>query len=472
MNKNLLLFAFLFSIFSYSQTPCVNGFAGNYPCKDYDLQSHVSLAQFGSSSGNDSWGWVDSTTNKEYALMCTNDGVHFIDISNPTNPVILGKLPTATFNSTWRDVKVYKDHAFIVSEASNHGMQVFDLTKLRNVSNPPVTFTADKHYTEFGKAHNIVINEDSGFAYIVGSAKSAAGPYFINIQDPKNPTSPGGFSGDGYTHDAQVVTYNGPDTDYTGKEILIACNEDTITIVDVSNKTNPIQIARLSYPNVKYSHQGWFTEDKKYFILGDELDEQRLGHKTRSIVFDLTNLDVPVVHTEYLGTNNAIDHNGYVKGNTFYLASYTAGVRMIDIADIANKNLSEIGFFDTYPSNDNASFNGVWNVYPYLPSGNIIVSDSNSGLFIIKKSNSLSINSEELRSSFSISPNPTIGNPVINASNKNTIKSIQVFNLLGKEVFSKENINQSQYILEIGDFAKGLYLVKINNAFSKKFIVR
>jgi choice-of-anchor B domain-containing protein len=299
-------------------------------------------------------------------------------------------LPTASVNSSWRDIKVYKDHAFIVSEASNHGMQVFDLTRLRNVSNAPAVFTADTNFTEFGNAHNIIINETSGYAYIVGASGNSAhsgGPIFINIQDPKNPVSEGGFSEGGYSHDAQVITYNGPDTDYTGKEILIGSNENEVVIVDVTDKSAPTIISTISYSNVGYVHQGWFTEDLKYFILGDELDERNFGNNTRSIIFDFTDLDNPAYHFDYLGTTAAIDHNGYVKDNVYYQANYTAGVRMIDVSNAENKVFSEVGYFDTYPNNNNAAFNGVWNVYPYFPSGKIIISDIDNGFFVIKKSN-------------------------------------------------------------------------------------
>ena len=369
---------------------CENGFAGEYPCNDYNLLSHFNLEELAGSGteGNDSWGWTDIETNKEYALMGTNKGIVFIDITNPSNTLILGILETATVNSSWRDVKVYDSHAFIVSEAENHGMQVFDLKRLRNVLNPPEKFMADTHFTEFGKAHNIVINEDSGYAYIVGGPRNSAyggGPIFINIQDPINPIIEGGFAAGGYSHDAQVITYKGPDTDYTGNEILIGSNEDEIVIADVSDKKNPIIISTTSYANVKYAHQGWFTEDLKYFILGDELDELRIGNKTRSIVFDFTDLDNPISHFDYIGTTDAIDHNGYIKNNIYYQANYTAGVRMIDVSNVANKVFSEVGFFDTYPDNNNAAFNGVWNVYPYFPSGNIIISDINNGFFVIRK---------------------------------------------------------------------------------------
>ncbi len=368
---------------------CENGFADEYPCKDYDLLTYIPLEDLNNSDkGNDSWGWVDPLTNKEYALICTNKTVAFIDITDPSKAEILGYLDTQTVNSTWRDVKVFNDHAYIVSEASGHGMQIFDLKRLRDVDNPPKTFSVDNLYTDFGNAHNIIINEDSGFAYALGTSTFSGGPHFININNQPDAIAEGGYANDAYSHDAQVVTYKGPDVDYTGKEILIGSNENEVVIVDVTDKANPIKISSISYSNIGYTHQGWFTEDFKYFILGDELDEIRFGGNTRTIVFDFTDLDNPVHHLNYTGTTEAIDHNGYVNGNTYFQANYTAGVRMIDISNIENKTLNEVGFFDTYPENNNASFNGAWNVYPYLPSGNIIISDINKGLFVIRKSGS------------------------------------------------------------------------------------
>ena len=126
-------------------------------------------------------------------------------------------------------------------------------------------------------------------------------------------------------------------------------------------------------------------ENQKYFILGDEYDERNFGGNTRTIIFDFSDLDNPKQHFTYNGPTQAIDHNGYVKGNTFYLANYTAGVRFIDITNIESKSISEIGYFDTYPENNGANFNGVWSVYPYFNSGKIVVSDINRGLFVIKK---------------------------------------------------------------------------------------
>lgn len=374
------------------EAECVNGFAAGFPCNDYDLVARLTLRELDftgsttSLSANDSWGWTDPADNKEYALVGLNSGTAFVDMSTPEAPIVIGFLPTATVNSDWRDVKVYDNYAFVVSEASNHGMQIFDLTKLRNVSNPPVVFSPDATYTGFGNAHNIVINETTGFAYAVGTSTFSGGPHFIDIRNPLAPRAAGGYAQDTYSHDAQVVTYNGPDTRYTGKEILIGSNEDKVAIVDVTDKSNPVQISTINYSNIGYTHQGWFTDDMRYFLLGDEVDEIRFGGNTRTIVFDFSDLENPVLHTTYDGPTAAIDHNGYVNGDFFYLANYTAGVRIIDISDIGRQTLTEVGFFDTHPSKDSASFNGVWNVYPYFSSGNIVVSDIEQGLFIVRKS--------------------------------------------------------------------------------------
>ncbi len=369
-----------------TNAPCVNGFAGIYPCHNFDLISHISLSQMNANMASDIWGWTDPTTNSEYALIGLDNGTAFIDISNPSSPVYLGKLNTASVNSPLRDIKVYQNHAFIVSEAPNHGMQVFDLTKLRDIINPPQLFIEDAHYNGFGNAHNIIINENSGYAYAVGTETFQGGPHFINIQNPTNPIAAGGFISNGndpYSHDAQIVTYNGPDSDYTGREILIGSNQIEVVIADITDKSNPVTISTINYSNVGYTHQGWFTKDMKYFLLGDELDEQTIGFNTRTIIFDFQDLDNPVFHTNYMGVTSATDHNGYIVDDIYYLANYRAGIRAIDISNIEDSNLIEIGYFDTFPSNNNVGFDGAWSIYPYFQSKNIIVSDINSGFFLI-----------------------------------------------------------------------------------------
>lgn len=371
-------------------TPCEGGMASIYPCQEYDLLLQMDLDAFGAQSVNDIWGWTDTTTQNEYALLGLDNGVAFVDITDIESPVYLGKLPSATDPSFWRDIKVFGDFAYIVAEAQNHGVQVFDLKRLRNVQSPPVVFDSDARYSSIGNAHNVVINEAQGFVYPVGTARNDAfngGVHFVDIQNPANPLSAGGYGVDGYTHDAQVITYSGPDTDYTGREILVGSNEDQVVIVDITDKANPRQIESILYPNIGYTHQGWFTEDHRFFLLGDEIDEVDFGFESRTVVFDFADLDNPQLHMEYLGPTKAIDHNGYVLGDQFFLANYTAGVRVLDISQIENQVMVEEGFFDTFPAHDFTDFNGVWSIYPFFESGKIIVSDSSSGLFVIQKSN-------------------------------------------------------------------------------------
>jgi choice-of-anchor B domain-containing protein len=365
-------------------TPCEAGMAGPYPCDGVDLLAFMPLATIGGGSGNDIWGWTDPLDGTEYALMGRSSGTSFVDISDPVNPVYIGNLPTHTSNSIWRDIKVYNDHAFIVSEASGHGMQVFDLNQLRDVVSPPVTFSNTAHYDDFGNAHNLAINEDTGFAYAVGTSTCSGGLHMVNIQNPAAPTNAGCYSGDGYTHDTQCVVYSGPDTDYQDQEICFSSNEDTLTITDVSDKANPVLIKKQGYAGSGYTHQGWLTEDQTYFLIDDELDELFSAHNTYTYVWDVSDLDTPVLLGHFTSPTEAIDHNQYVKGNLSYQANYRSGFRLLELTDLANANLTQIGFFDIYPANDDPDFNGSWSVYPYFDSESIVVSGIEQGLFVLK----------------------------------------------------------------------------------------
>jgi choice-of-anchor B domain-containing protein len=450
------------------QTPCENGTAGGFSCAGYDLISQIPLSTMGSNRANDSWGWTDPADGSEYAIVCLNEGTAFIDISDPLNPVYLGKLPTQGSASTWRDAKTYNNYAFIVSEDSGHGMQVFDLTRLRNVNNPPEIFTNDAHFTGFGGAHNIVINEDTGYAYAVGTNSFSGGAYFINIQDPLNPVAAGGFSGEGYTHDAQVVTYSGPDSDYTGQEIMVGSNEDELVIVDVTNKTNPVPVSAISYSNVAYTHQGWFTEDQRYFLLGDEADEIDFGINSRTIIIDLLDLDNPQVLFTYSGPTGATDHNGYVKGDKFYLANNAAGLRVIDISDIASQNMTEVGYFDTYSVNNNSGFNGSWSVYPYFASGHIVISDRAEGFVLVKESGILN-NTEFASTDFIIVPNPAQDQITVTSVNTE-LTEIIITDVMGKIMYTEESDKVDSSTINLSGFSEGMYFVLINNNTTKKIL--
>jgi len=381
---------------------CTDGEADRFGCSQVDLLSFLSVRDLGGGRGvrtNDLWGWTDPETGKEYALVGRIDAAAFVDISDPYNPVYLGELPRTEGSpgSVWRDIKVYKDHAFIVSDgAGQHGMQVFDLTQLRDVENPPVIFEETAHYDGIASAHNLVINEETGFAFSVGSGSGGetcgGGLHMIDIREPTQPIFAGCFAdtetgrqSTGYSHDAQCVTYNGPDVEHQGKEICFGANETALSIADVTDKTNPVALANASYPNVGYSHQGWLSEDHRYFYMNDELDEVRgLVDGTRTLVWDVMDLDDPQMVKEHFSENKASDHNLYIRGNLMYQSNYKSGLRILDISDAVNP--VEVGFFDTVPyGEDVPSMGGSWSNYPFFGSGVIVVTSGSEGMFILKK---------------------------------------------------------------------------------------
>jgi choice-of-anchor B domain-containing protein len=387
-----------------NMSPCEDGKSTRYDCSNVDMISFLPIRDIGGDRGinlNDVWGWTDPETGTEYALVGRTDGTSFVDISDPQNPVYVGQLPKTDGAKTtsWRDIKTYDDHAFIVSDAApKHGLQIFDLTQLRDVDvgEMPVTFEETARYDEVNSVHNIVINKDTGFAYAVGSGGGGktcgGGLHMINIQDPMNPTFAGcyakegtGRSGTGYTHDAQCLVYEGPDEEHQGQEICLNSNETAFNIADVTDKDDPVSLATAEYPNSAYTHQGWISEDHRYFYINDEIDEiSGKVEKTRTLIWNITDLDDPQLVKQYTYGTKSSDHNLYVKGDRMYMSNYKSGLRVHDISDPANPK--PIGYFDTSPIGDNSpGYQGTWSNYPFFESGVIPVSSIGEGLFLLKR---------------------------------------------------------------------------------------
>jgi choice-of-anchor B domain-containing protein len=394
-------FVDLYPSITGGKVDCEDGDINGFDCSEVDLLSFVALGDLGGTKGihmNDVWGWTDPASGREFALAGRTNGTSFVEVTDPENPRYLGDLPMTegARAAAWRDMKVFNNHVFIVADGSGqHGMQVFDLNHLLTVTEPQ-TFAPDAFYGEIGSAHNIVINEDTGFAYAVGvnsgGETCGGGLHMIDVNDPLNPTFRGCFghegtgrAGTGYSHDAQCVIYAGPDTEHAGKEICFGGNETAVSIADVTDKDNPIALSTAEYPNAGYTHQGWLTDNHEFFYVNDELDEvSGEQSRTRTLIFDVRDLDDPILVQEMMGTTAASDHNLYVQGNYMYQSNYSAGLRILDISDPANP--VEVGYFDVNPVGDNeAGFNGTWSNYPYFKSGTILVTGIESGLFMLKK---------------------------------------------------------------------------------------
>ena len=382
---------------------CSDGKAASFDCQGVDILSFLPVTEIGGSRGvevNDVWGWTDDRTGKEWAIVGRYDGTSFIDVSDPSNPRYVGDLPMheGSQPNVWRDIKVYRDHAYIVADgAGPHGMQVFDLTRLRDLpaTGEPVTFTEDVHYDRIASAHNIVINEETGFAYAVGASSGGetcgGALHMIDIREPKNPRFAGCFQDTetgnqrtGYSHDAQCVIYEGPDEQYRGREICFGSNETALSIADVSDKENPVALSRAAYPNVGYAHQGWLDAQHEYFYMNDEGDETSgTVQNTRTLVWDVKDLDDPVLAREYFGPSTASDHNLYIVGDLMYQSNYVSGLRIVDISNRSEPR--EVGFLDTVSGNDAPGFDGSWSNYPFFDSGTIVVTSGKEGVFFLRR---------------------------------------------------------------------------------------
>jgi len=377
---------------------CVGGFAaGGYECDGVDLASFVPLRDLNEkiskyvrkAGANDLWGWTDASSGREFVIIGLSAGYAFVEVSDPEEYVYMGNVLGANGGgeSMWRDIKVYNNHAYMVSDASGHGLQVFDLRRLLpfRSNELPQMFSADARYTGFGNAHNIEINEASGYAYAVGTDRCNEGLFMISLRNPKSPTFAGCFGDDGYTHDVHCVIYKGPDSFYVGKEICFACNEDEVTIVDVTFKNSPRKLSSTGYSGRRYTHQGWLTEDHEYFVFGDEADEIESRVQTKTYIMDVTDLNRPRIKGSYINPKTrAIDHNQYIRGKHSFQANYDAGLRIMDVSSVGTGRMKEVGYFDVEIGKNAAEFRGAWSVYPFFPSGTVVVSSTNQGLYVLR----------------------------------------------------------------------------------------
>lgn len=388
------------------EVPCVDGKADIFPCDNVDLVSFLPVAEMGGGRGvttNDIWGWTDPESGRDYVIQGLRDGTAFVDVTDPLRPVFVGKLPktAASPASLWRDVKVYDHFALIVADASGpHGVQIFDLHELRRFTGEPIAFAESVHYDGTYSTHNLAVNQESSFAYAVGN--SAGGEacggalHMIDMEDPNNPQFAGCFQPPGpggravSTHDTQCVTYHGPDERYQGREICFSSNGQAFSIGDVTDKRNPVPVALATYPNLAYTHQGWLDEEQRYFYMNDEGDEAAgLVKGTRTLIWNVEDLEDPILVSEYTTDNPATDHNLYIVGDVMYQSNYRSGLRVVDISD--RENPVPLGFFDTVPWGGEEGMGdlatgalGSWSNYPYFKSGVVAVASGKEGLFLVR----------------------------------------------------------------------------------------
>lgn len=386
----------------------------------YDFKTHAELGStLGEGSG--SWGWT--YRGREFIIIGQSDGAAFAEVSKQGKLVYLGRLPQQSTPAIWREIKTVGNYVVIGSEAVGHNVQIFDLRKLLKIDpKTPKTFSTEtdltglfSDYLPLGRTHNVVTNEEKGYAAAVGAAPRnstcAGGLIFIDLKDPSKPYSPGCAPQDGYIHDAQCIVYRGPHKKYYGRDICYGYNEDTLTIYDVTNKkgTNAASIiSRTPYVGASYTHQGWVLDPmwQTHIIMDDELDEGELDPNRVdpnspaidgfpvSYIWDITNLEKPVNTGFYKSSVRSVDHNQFVYDGLAYQSNYQAGLRILDVSSIprdpTGKKVKEIAYFDTYPEDDNLPGggqavwdSGTWSHFTF-PSGYIVINTIDRGPFVVK----------------------------------------------------------------------------------------
>ena len=393
---------------SQKDESCIDGKADIFDCENIDLLAHFPLTEMSSkpSSGSDIWGHVDLNTGNEFAIMTINNGVAVFDVTNPSEPAEVGTI--SGVNSSWRDVKVYQyfnesinlwqAYAYSITEGNNGGVSIIDLNNLpHSISlvekNNVVSTSHNIYISNVDYSLNIALPDQTASLQVVGAntKNGAFQSYSLETPTTLNNVTTKNY-GSGYTHDGASLSVDDQRSVndcglLSGScTVFIDFNEKEMKLWNITDPNNAAQLGTAEYNDVaksnQYVHSGWGTEDKQFVLLHDEFDENRGGLNTTVRIFSIENLTTPTQVGQWTGPTRAIDHNGFVRGNRYYMSNYERGLTVLDITDPANP--SEVGFFDTYTPSNGANFNGAWGVYPFLPSGNILVSDINSGLYVLK----------------------------------------------------------------------------------------
>ena len=399
--------------------------------------------QLGDYFYSDCWGYT-APDGREYALLVAVDGTAIIDITDPANPHEVDFVPAPLHSN--RDIKTYSHYAYVVSER-DIGMQIIDLSFL------PDSVHLVKNWTDggFTRAHSIF--QDGPYLYLVGgNAAQNGGIAIVSLADPVNPIKVGEWN-EHQVHDLYVRN----DTIYA------ASMGNGFDIIDVQDKSNPQRITGFRYEN-SGTHNIWLTGDGKYLLTTDEID-----HPLKNVkIWDIQDLDNIKKIAEYTERSDAVVHNVYVRGNYAHLAYYAEGYVVIDITDPTNP--IKVGGYSTYPSNE-PIWAGVWGLYPFFSSGNIIASDRQTGLYIFSFDSTVvsdfkadKITDYRLYQNY---PNPfnfttTISYDLPQASQVN----LSVYNLLGQVVENLVNEFQTPGVYSVTfqneNLPSGIYFCKFN----------
>ena len=437
MKKSCLLFTFLF-IF----------------CNSFGQQNNLELLyQWSDDTGisgdnwvgniyNEIWGFVQN--DHEFAVIGTTQGTHIFDVTEPVNSYLIASIDGGSTSPdvVHRDFDDYNGYLYAVADEMNSStLQIMDLSNLPNSVN--VVYDSNDIIT---RAHNIFIDKDSGLMYVCGGKVYGDSNYLciLSLENPENPTFLTYFNTHGYVHDIYVKNNIG----------YLNCGNNGLHIVDFSNLNNPETLGSLTdYPYQGYNHSGWLAEDGGTYVFADE------NHGYKMKICDVSNPNDINVSATILSDvyENSIPHNLIIKNNLLYVSHYYDGLWIWDISN--PENPIYVASYDTYTESNGTSYKGAWGVYPLLPSGIILVSDMQSGLFIFELQESNSNIQEEFGAQ--IFPNP-FSNHINIKSVSNNLKTISVHDVTGKKIISKKT-NKKNILIPLSEVQQGVYIVEIKS---------
>lgn len=384
---------------------CLQGRAGQFPCRNVDLLAQIPLNQFSTQpvSAANVWGHVDLNDSREYAIIGLSNGTAVVDVTDPENPREVVTIPGNS--SSWREVKVYQHfdggnnrhraYAYVTTEAFGSGLQVIDLSGL------PATATLATTLSDTGTQHtdyisnidyatNVVLPGAEAFLYVAGSDLADGAWRAYSLANPAQPqfiaAAPPGSE---YVHDATSLLITDERTAQCSAghdpcEVYVDFNQNSVDLWDVTDKGAPVMLSSTTYSDASYTHSGWPSADQRHIFVHDETEEIFDGLNTQIYTMNVDDLVNPFIVASYQGPGTATDHNGYVKDGFLYVSHYRRGLVVFDVSE--PEALREVASFDTFlePAANSAGTDGAWGVYPFFPSGTVVISDISNGLFVLR----------------------------------------------------------------------------------------
>ncbi len=408
---------------------------------------------------NGIWGWADSTGN-EYAIIGANNGVYFVNVTNPVSPVLSDFVPGRRDSCIWREIKTYSHYAYLISDdAAPNSFQIVDLQYL-----PDSVSVVYDGTSIFERAHTLWVDGDKLYCGIVkgGQFGNTSAMAVFSLSNPLQPAFLRSINSDF----GSVLTNNQVHDMFVRNDTVYAsCAYDGLFIFKYNTSPNIFSLlgSLTTYPSQGYNHSSALTADGSTLVFMDEVPS---GLPVK--VLDVTDMSNLTMKSTFSSNAGPTPHNPFMVGTVCFIAYYQDGVQ---VYDVSNPVLPvRLGYFDThyqtpmggpYPS---PSYAGAWGAYPYLPSGNLLVSDMQNGLFVLDVSQlTTSVQEQSANVAFNVYPNPAGGdqNFTVQLSGfQPPVFQLSIHDISGRLVYQQLHTG-SKADLQAKTFSAGMYTLSV-----------